>query len=492
MKRVNAGSFPVIPVNNDKSTPMYIQLYDWFRSAIIHGQLSPGQRIPSSRHLALDLQISRITVLTAFEQLYAEGYLESSVGSGTYVAKSIPNHAAKLTLVASRATASTPRHGTRRISELGAKFLSAPTIPRGLRAFQVGLPALDSFPKTTWSRLAIRHSRHTRKELMAYGDPMGRLACRQAIAEYLSVVRGVRCQPDQIMIVSGSQQALDFAARVLLDPGDPVWLEEPCDLGAVRAFAAAGARLVPVRVDQEGLDVNRAIKRCPDARVAVVTPSHQFPLGMTMSATRRVLLLDWATRNGSWIVEDDDDNEFRFGVPPIASLQGLDRDARVIYVGTFSKVLFPSLRIGYLIIPSDLIPAFSRVRETSDIFPPPLHQEVLTDFIREGHLERHIRRMRMLYMERHNTLVAEIRKRLGPGFEVVTANTGTYLVMLLRKNLQDTIVAEKAARADISTIPLSVCYQEEPRKQGLILGYGGVNRKQIQNGLSKLSAILTA
>jgi GntR family transcriptional regulator / MocR family aminotransferase len=327
---------------------------------------------------------------------------------------------------------------------------------------------------------------------MAYGNPMGRLACREAIAEYLRVVRGVQCQPGQIMIVTGSQQALDISARVLLDPGDSVWLEEPSYLGAVRAFAAAGARLVPVRVDQEGLDVNRGIKRCPDARVAVVTPSHQFPLGMTMSATRRVLLLDWATRNGSWIVEDDYDNEFRFGTLPIASLQGLDKDERVIYVGTFSKVLFPSLRIGYLIIPNDLIPAFSRLRETSDIFPAPLHQEVLADFIREGHLERHIRRMRMLYMERHDTLVTEIRKRLGPSFEVVTANAGTHLVMLLSEDFRDTVVAEKAAQADISTVQLSICYQEEPRKQGLILGYGGVNRKQIQDGLSKLAAILKA
>jgi GntR family transcriptional regulator / MocR family aminotransferase len=292
------------------------------------------------------------------------------------------------------------------------------------------------------------------------------------------------------MIVTGSQQALDIAARVLLDPGDPAWIEEPAYPGAVRAFAAAGARLVPVRVDQEGLDVNRGIKRCPGARVAVITPSHQFPLGMTLSATRRVLLLDWATRNGSWIVEDDYDNEYRFGIRPIASLQGLDKDERVIYVGTFSKVLFPSLRIGYVIIPNDLIPAFTRIRETSDIFPPPLNQEVLTDFIREGHLERHIRRMRMLYLERHDTLVAEIRKKLGNGFEIVTANAGTYLVLLLPEGFRDTAVAEKAAQVDISTVPLSNCYQEEPRKQGLILGYGGVNQKQIQDGVSKLAAVL--
>jgi GntR family transcriptional regulator / MocR family aminotransferase len=491
MKDVSPGFFPPIPVDDDPSKPMYVQLYDWFRSAIINGRLRPGQKVPSTRQLASELKVSRITILSAFQQLHAEGYLEGSVGSGTYVAKSIPDHAVKLTLGdALRRLPSDSQHGPRRVSKLGTKFLSAPVIPRGFRAFQVGLPALDRFPRTIWSRLLIRHSRQTRKELMAYGNPMGRSACREAVAEYLSVVRGVRCQPGQIMIVTGSQQALDIAARVLLDPGDPVWLEEPAYPGAVRAFVAAGARPVPVRVDREGLDVNRGIKRCPDARVAVVTPSHQFPLGMTMSATRRVLLLNWATRNGSWIVEDDYDNEFRFGVRSIASLQGLDKDERVIYVGTFSKVLFPSLRIGYLIIPDDLIPAFSRVRETSDIFPPPLHQEVLTDFIREGHLERHIRRMRMLYMERHDTLVAEIRKRLGPRFEVVTGNAGTYLVMLLPAVCRDTVVAEKAGQSDISTVPLSICYQEEPRKQGLILGYAGVNRRQIQDGISKLAAIL--
>ena len=470
---------------------MYVQLYDWFRSAIISGRLRAGQKVPSSRQLAAELKISRITVLSAFQQLHAEGYLEGTVGSGTYVAKSIPDHAVKLASGdAPRKLPANAQHGPRRVSKLGTKFLSSPGIPRGFRAFQVGLPALDRFPKATWSRLLIRHSRQTKKELMAYGNPMGRLGCREAIAEYLNVVRGVRCQPAQIMIVTGSQQALDIAARVLLDPGDPAWIEEPAYPGAVRAFAAAGARLVPVRVDQEGLDVNRGIKRCPDARVAVVTPSHQFPLGMTLSATRRVLLLDWATRNGSWIVEDDYDNEYRFGIRPIASLQGLDKDERVIYVGTFSKVLFPSLRIGYLIIPNDLIPAFTRIRETSDIFPPPLHQEVLTDFIREGHLERHIRRMRMLYMERHDTLVAEIRKKLGVDFKVATANAGTYLVLLLPKGFRDTALAEKAAQVDISTVPLSNCYQEEPRKQGLILGYGGVNRKQIRDGVSKLAAIL--
>jgi len=470
---------------------MYVQLYDWFRSAIISGHLRAGQKVPSSRQLATELKISRITVLSAFQQLHAEGYLEGTVGSGTYVAQSIPDNAVKLASGdAARRLPSNSQPGPRRVSKLGTKFLSSPGIPRGFRAFQVGLPALDRFPKTTWSRLLIRHSRQTKKELMAYGNPMGRLACREAISEYLKVVRGVRCQPAQIMIVTGSQQALDIAARVLLDPGDPAWIEEPAYPGAVRAFAAAGARLIPVRVDQEGLDVNRGIKRCPDARVAVITPSHQFPLGMTLSATRRVLLLDWATRNGSWIIEDDYDNEYRFGIRPIASLQGLDKDERVIYVGTFSKVLFSSLRIGYVIIPNDLIPAFTRIRETSDIFPPPLNQEVLTDFIREGHLERHIRRMRMLYLERHDTLVTEIRKKLGSGFEVATANAGTYLVLLLPQGFRDTAVAEKAAQVDISTVPLSNCYQEEPRKQGLILGYGGVNRKQIQDGVSKLAAIL--
>ena len=323
-----------------------------------------------------------------------------------------------------------------------------------------------------------------------YGDRMGFGPCREAIAEYVTTVRGVRCDASQVMIVNGSQQGLEITARALLDPGDHVWIEEPGYPGAVQACAAVTANLIPVPVDHEGLDVKEGIKRFPKARAAFITPSHQFPLGMTMSAGRRMMLLDWAFRNNSWIVEDDYDSEYDFRKRPIAAVQGLDTNARVIYVGTFSKVLFPSLRIGYLIAPSDLVSAFSRIRQASDLSHSTLEQAVLADFIQEGHLARHIRRMRMLYMERNEMLTDEIRKQLGSAVELVSAQAGMHLVCLLPSGIEDTIVWQRAAQAGIASWPLSICYQKKPQRGGLILGYGGVDRSQIQDGTKRLATVI--
>ena len=265
---------------------------------------------------------------------------------------------------------------------------------RGRGAFSVGEPALDRFPLSVWSSLVARHARRADPALLPYGDSMGLAALREAVAEYLRTARAVRCEPDQIMIVNGSQQALELAARVLLDAESPVWIEEPGYFGLHRVLTLAGARLVPVPVDDEGLDVAAAIARSPKPRAVFVTPSHQFPLGVTMSASRRLQLLDWARESGAWIVEDDYDSEYRYGNLPIAALQGLDRDARVIYIGTFTKILFPALRLGYLVLPPDLVYAFTQVRYAMDILSPTFFQAVLADFIREGHFARHIRRMR--------------------------------------------------------------------------------------------------
>ena len=491
MKRVSAGLRPLIAIDKDNSNPMYRQLYDWFRSAILNGQLRPGQRLPSSRCLASELKVSRITILSAFEELSAEGYLMGSGGSGTYVARSIPDHLTRFASGNLEAKIRPPRSDRSiRISQLAARVLEFRQPPFHLETFRVGLPALDLFPINSWLRLLNRHWRQGKKEMMAYSDPMGYRPCREAIAEYLGLVRGVRCEPSQVMIVSGSQQGLEISARILLDPGDPVWIEEPGYPGARRAFTSAGAQLVSVPVDSDGLDVKEGIKRCPNAPAAYITPSHQFPLGMTMTVSRRMLLLDWAARNGCWIIEDDYDSDYVFDKPPVRVVQGLDADARVIYVGTFSKILFPSLRVGYLVLPADLIPVFSRVRDALDICPSTLYQAVLTDFIREGHLARHIRRMRVLYMERHHVLTAEIQKQFGATVELVSGEAGMHLVMLLPSGVQDTIVWQNATKAGISSWPLSFCYQKEPPRGGLILGYGGVDRNQIQAGVKKLAAVI--
>jgi GntR family transcriptional regulator/MocR family aminotransferase len=321
---------------------------------------------------------------------------------------------------------------------------------------------------------------------MAYGDAMGHLPFREAIAEYLGAVRGVRCDASQILVTTGSQQGLQISAQVLLDPKDRVWMEEPGYPGARQAFLTVGAQLIPVRVDDDGMNVAEIIRRDGHARAVYVTPSHQYPMGVTMGATRRMLLLNWAMRSGAWIFEDDYDSEYRFGSRPIASLQGLDTDARVIYVGTFSKVLFPALRLGYVVVPKDLTSAFSAAREAADIFSSTLYQAALTDFIREGHFARHIRRMRMLYLDRRRALVNAIQNQMGEMAEVVGAEAGMHLVALLAPGTNDVAVSKEAARRGISATPLSVCHSKPPMRGGLILGYGGVNLHQIRDGISKL------
>jgi len=491
MKQVGAGFFPSIAVENDESSPMYRRLYTWFRSAILTGELRPGQKIPSTRYLATELRVSRITVLCAFQQLAAEGYIVSSAGSGTYVSKSIPDRVTRLGLgTQPRLLNHSQSAGSRRISQLSAKISPFPTLPFGLEAFRVGLPALDRFPVAVWSRLVARRWRQPKKEMLMYGDRMGFGPCREAIAEYVTTVRGVRCDASQVMIVNGSQQGLEISARALLDPGDPVWIEEPGYPGAFQAFAAVSGNIIPVPVDGDGLEVKQGIKRCPKARAVFITPSHQFPMGMTMSAGRRMMLVDWAFRNNSWIVEDDYDSEYDFRNRPIGAVQGLDTNAQVIYAGTFSKILFPSLRIGYLIIPSDLVPAFSRIRQASDLSHSTLEQAVLADFIQEGHLARHVRRMRMLYMDRNEILAAEIKKQLGAMVELVSAEAGMHLVCLLPPKIEDTIVWQSAARQGIASWPLSFCYQSKPERGGLVLGYGGVDKRQIQDGVKKLAAVI--
>jgi len=287
-------------------------------------------------------------------------------------------------------------------------------------------------------------------------------------------------------VTTGSQQALQISAQVLLDPKDRVWMEEPGYPGARQAFMTAGAQLIPVRVDHDGMNVAEIIPRGRNARAAYVTPSHQYPMGMTMSATRRMLLLSWAVRTGAWIIEDDYDSEYRFGSHPMASLQGLDADGRVIYIGTFSKVMFPALRLGYVVVPKDLVPAFSAAREAADIFSSTLYQAVLTDFIREGHFARHIRRMRMLYMDRRRALVNAIQIQMGDMLEVIGAEAGMHLVALLPRGTDDVAVSRKAAQRGISAMPLSICYLKPPTRGGLVLGYGGANAHQIHDGIRKL------
>lgn len=487
-------SLPNIVINLDGSSddPLYRRLYDELRGAILAGKLVPGSRLPSTRELATDLGLSRTTVLNAFDQLIAEGYLDGQTGVGTYVSRALPED---LLQTRTHTVSSTKRPNARRLLSRRGEQLASTAVTITQRndkpkPFRSGIPALDLFPFTIWAKLTSQRWRKASYELLQYGDPAGYRPLRQAIAAYLGASRAVRCEPDQVIVVAGSQQALEIAAQVLLDPGDAVWVEDPGYLGARGAMLGAGARLVPVPVNEEGLDVAEGIKRCANAHVACVSPSHQFPLGMIMSLARRLALLEWAARSGSWVIEDDYDSEYRYSGRPVASLQGLDTHGRVVYIGTFSKVLFPSLRLGYIVAPPDLVDPFIKARAIFDRHSPTIEQAVLADFIIEGHFARHIRLMRTVYAERQDVLVKEIESKLRGVLDVYSDEAGMHLVGWLPNQMSDTAAAERAAKHGVDIGSLSNYCLERNMRNALILGYAAYDAKEIRKGVRQLAEAL--
>jgi GntR family transcriptional regulator/MocR family aminotransferase len=347
------------------------------------------------------------------------------------------------------------------------------------------------FPLTVWRQLLNRHlTRSSVADLFHYGATEGLPQLREAIAAYVCASRRVKCTPEQVIVVAGTQQAVDLTARVLLDPGDAVWMEDPGWQGARSAFLAAGAELVPVPIDDDGLDLEAAQRRRPGARLAHVTPSHQFPLGPTMGLVRRLQLLDWASASGTWILEDDYDSEFRYAGQPLPALQGLDTAGRVIYAGTFSKVLFPALRIGYLVVPDALVEPFRAAHALANRHVPAVDQAVLADFLAEGHFIRHLRRVRAAYGERQQLMLERVRDHLPDILEAAPDPAGMHLVAWLPPGVDDTSMAEAAAKAQISAPPLSYYSIEPPARGALMLGYAGFTPAQIKFGIRRLADVL--
>ncbi len=442
--------------------PLYQQLYMHLRAAILSGELKRGLKLPSTRALADDLNLSRNTVLNAYRQLTAEGYLEGHAGSGTFVADVLPEH---LLTTPDRKLATTPE----RIEPPPPRSptLSLPPSKSGLpRPFRSDVPALDVFPYELWSRLIARQARRMPRTAFSYQDPAGYRPLREAIAAHVTVTRQVHCTLEQIIMVSGAQGALDLAARVLLN---------------------AGAQIIPIPIDQDGLMIEAAIARAPQARLAYLTPSHQFPLGVTMSLTRRLALLDWARRTGAYLLEDDYDSEYRFVGRPLAALQGLDEAERVIYIGTFSKVLFPALRLGYLILPMPLVEEFLRLRRYVDTHLPILEQAVLTDFIVEGHFTRHLRRMRTLYAERRAALLTAARDL---PLDIYAPEAGIHCVGWLPAGMDDQTLVRQGAAHNLDLTPISIFCLEPLARKGLLLGYGEYSVAEIKAGVRRLAAAL--
>ncbi|HKD86397.1 MAG TPA: PLP-dependent aminotransferase family protein [Terriglobales bacterium] len=469
------------------SQSLYSQLYQQLRTKILKGHLQPGARLPSTRALASELAIARNTVMNAYEQLLAEGYLEGETGSGTYVARALPEAVLHTAPVESARRAG---RSVARLSRRGEALACNRVIGRYAdppKPFRPGIPALDHFPFAVWNRLLAKYWRREPAGLLPYTDPAGYGPLRVAIADYIRSVRAVNCDAEQIIIVSGAQQALDLASRLLLDSGDEVWMEDPGYNGARAAFLSAGVKPVPIPIDDAGLDVSAGERLSPKARLAYVTPSHQYPTGVVMTLARRLELLDWAERRRSWILEDDYDSEYRYASRPVASLQGLDKGGTVTYCGTFSKVLFPALRLGYMVLPAPLVDAFRRAKAVIDRHCPTVEQAVVAEFIAEGHLARHIRRMRMLYLERQNALLESLRRELAGALEVHAHEAGMHVLALLAKGKRDGVISHRAQRLGVEAPALSGYRARPGGRGGLVLGYAGYSAQQIRAAVRKLA-----
>ena len=467
------------------------QIYGSIRRAILDGVVAPGDRLPSSRALAADLGVSRTTTLLAVHQLQTEGYLTARRGSGTSVAAALPDDLLQRRTVTPSSKARHPALSRRGMAVVasphGAERLSGPP-----RAFRLGTPAVDLFPLTVWSRLVNRRLRSVTGAQLDYGDPAGFRPLREAIAAHVQVARGTRCGAEQVLIVAGAQQGFELVCRLLLDPGDRAWMEEPGYPGARSALRTAGARIVPVPVDAEGLDVGTGARRAGDARLVYVTPSHQYPLGVPMSLARRLALLHWARAARAWVIEDDYDSEFRYGARPIPCLHGLDVDHRVIYVGSFSKTLFPALRLGFVIVPPDLQAGLVAARAAADQHPPTLDQAVLADFILEGHFARHLRRMRLVYAERLQALREAAERCCRGVLRLRPVRTGLHALADLDGVDAGRVVREAAARGVETAAAAAYCAGRTPAVNALVLGFGAVRPEASRRAMERLAAAIDA
>ena len=451
-------------------------LYAELRAAILDGRLKRGVRLPSTRDFSLQHGVSRGIAMLVIEQLRDEGYLTSRTGAGTWVNEKLPDD---LALSEDACTLKQAK-----------PFAPLPITREGLRPFQASDPEVGLFPIDVWSRLTSRQWRHATKSLLGSGDIAGYAPLRNAIAEYLGTSRGVHCSASQIVVTTGTQQALDLLIRILIKPGDDAWIEDPGYFGAARALRNASARIIPVPVDTQGMNVAEGIHLSPHAKLAYVTPAHQFPLGFTMALERRIALLRWASSKGSSIIEDDYDSEFRFTGVPIPALQGLDEAGSVIFIGGFNKVLFPSLRLGYMVVPDRLMDKVLRLRFETDLWANTVNQAVLAEFITEGHLGRHIRRMRETYAERLTALHTSADKYLGDALRLSGIQAGLTTAAFYKANVDSIDFEREAARNGIDARGLDRYTLCKHKIRGLLLGFAAFEPHIIDQGMQKLATLL--
>lgn len=469
--------------------PLFEQVHHHLQQAIVSGRISAGSRLPSTRQLADQLQLSRTSTLAAYEKLAAEGYIETRIGSGTFVTSDIPSILEEPER--SPQINSAPA-GSEVLSAYAGKAeqVTSDLFTRAAVPFVTGCSSIDAVAIDAWRKVGVRHFQTMDAENLRYSTPAGVPALRLEVAHYLKAARAVRCDPDDILIVSGAQQGIDISIRSLLDRGSKVWIEDPGYLPTRAALSAHGARLIPVPIDAEGLVVAEGTKRAPDAKAAYITPSHQYPTGAVMSLARRIELLDWANRSGAYIIEDDYDSEFRYSGAALPSMQGIDTQGRVIYLGTLSKVLFPGTRIGFAVVPPALRKAFAAVRFLTDRQPATLQQQIVAEFMRDGFLTSHIRRMRQRYRAARDLLVGVLLEDLDDAIDIEIPDGGIQLSIFFKNDEDDVAIAAAARQQGIVVRALSSLYVSAPQRKGLLLGFSGFEDHMLRQAAIRLGQII--
>lgn len=483
----NTFYLSLVAVDPALPLPLYRQIYTGLRDAILNGRLSPQTKLPSTRDLAAIWNVSRNTLRNAFDQLIAEGYLEAIVGRGTFV---VEQEIRPL-------RPASPADNTPRIRPISAIGHALEPVGQSLNqsgattnAFAIGSPDLTHFPHKTWQRIINRCQQRLRQPSTNTIRVNGLMLLREAIASYLVSARGLNCTPEQIDIVPGSMNGLLITTLALLNRGDQAWIEDPGYRNATGLIRYRGAEAVPIPVDDNGLDVAAGVALAPEARLAYVTPSHQYPLGVTMSLTRRRQLIAWAATNNGWVVEDDYDSEFRYDGPPISALQGLDTHQRTIYLGTFSKVMMAGLRLGYVVLPPDLVDVYTGVKMPLSLYASTLIQEAMAEFMLEGHFVRHIRQMRQRYHARRDALETAVSRHFAGAITLGAIDCGLHTVGYLADGFDETAVVQAAHRLGMAIEPLSDSYIGDSKGSGILIGFANVQPDAIEPAIAKLAAAI--
>lgn len=489
MKRHAGAVLSSIKIDKGAEKKISIQLYMALRDLLLTGALMPGDRLPASRTLAQEIGVSRTTVIDAVDRLISEGLLEARVGSGTFVSEALNARLAPKPLPSSNDNLKAVPRLSHAAKHAIPDFAPRSRLPHKSQAFITALPALDAFPMAQWAKLSARHWRKDRDTIAAYGEPYGYTPLRQAIARQLNASRGIKCAAEQIFVTNGAQRAFSLIGGMLVNPGEPIWFENPGAIGARNAFVAIGAQPVPVKVDREGLCVEDGLAKAPHFRLAFVTPSHQQPLGHVMSLSRRLALLKAVSEADAMIVEDDYDGEFYYGDQPPPTLKSIDTHDRVIYVGTFSKSLFPALRLGFLLAPEGLVESFERISQTWLSGVPTVTQAIVAEFMDEGMFATHIRTMRQLYKERHDRLMHHSESLAGD-IDLQPTSSGFHAVGLTSSKLDEHRIVTAAARYGITAAPISRYALAKTPERGLVLGFGPTAPEDIYKGIQILKDVL--